>query len=54
LVCGFVPDEEFRVLVVDLDEVVDGVLEFLGGAVYAAAELTFGEQSEPAFHEVEP
>jgi hypothetical protein len=32
---------------------VDGGFEFLGGAVDAATELTFGEQSEPAFHEVE-
>jgi hypothetical protein len=49
LVGGFVPDEGFWVSVVVLDEVVDGGLQFLGGAMDAAAELAFREQGEPAF-----
>jgi len=45
------PDEGFWVAVVVLHEVVDGVFEFLGGAVDAAA---FCEQREPAFDQIEP
>jgi hypothetical protein len=48
------PDKGFWVAVVVLDEVVDGGFEFPGGAVDAAAELAFGEQSEPAFHQIQP
>src|ERR1035437_6231628 len=48
------PDKGLWVAVVVLDEVVDGGFEFLGGAVDAAAELAFGEQGEPSFHQVEP
>jgi len=48
------PDEGFWVAVVVLHEVVDGVFEFLGGAVDAAAELAFCEQREPAFDQIEP
>ena len=54
LICGLCPDEVLWVTVVMLDEVVDGGFEFFGGGVDSAAELTFGEQSEPAFHQVEP
>jgi hypothetical protein len=36
------------------DEAADGVFQFPGGAVDAAAELLVGEQSEPAFDQVEP
>jgi hypothetical protein len=49
LVGGFVPDEGFWVSVVVLDEVVDGGLEFLGGAMDGAAELALGEQDEPDY-----
>jgi len=33
---------------------VDGVLQFTGAAVDAAAELFFGEQREPTLNQVEP
>ena len=48
------PDEGLWVFVVVLDEATDGLLQFLGGAMDAAAELFFGQQREPAFHQVEP
>jgi len=32
----------------------DGVLQFAGAAVHPAAQLLFGEQSEPALDQVEP
>ena len=37
-----------------LDIVVDCRLQFFGGAVDAAAELAFGQQGKPAFHQVQP
>lgn len=37
-----------------LDEVVDGGLEFPGGAVGTATELALSEQNEPAFHMIQP
>src|SRR6266481_7418547 len=40
--------------VVEFEVVADGVLQFAGAAMDAAAQLFFGEASEPAFHQVEP
>ena len=48
------PDEGFWVAVVVFDEVVDGRFQFFGGAVDTAPKLAFREQSEPAFHQVQP
>jgi hypothetical protein len=53
LVCCFVPDEGFWILVVVSDEASDGVFEFLGGAMDAAPQLLVGEGREPAFDQVE-
>ena len=38
--------------VVEFEVVADGVLQFAGAAMDAAAQLFFGEASEPAFHQV--
>jgi hypothetical protein len=48
------PDEGFWFAIMVLDEVVDGRFQFFGRAVNAAAKLAFCEQSEPAFHQVQP
>jgi hypothetical protein len=53
LVGGFVPNKGFRVAVV-FDEAVDGCFQFFGRALNAAAKLAFCEQSESAFHQVQP
>jgi hypothetical protein len=54
LVSGFVPDEESRVAVVMMDEIVDGRVQFLGGAMDTAAKPASCERSEPAPHQVQP
>ena len=54
LVSGFMPDEGFWIEVVVFDVTVDGCFQLFGRAVNAASELTFGEQCEPAFHQVQP
>ena len=48
------PDEGPWFFVVVLDEAADGVFQLAGGAMDSATELLFGEQSEPAFDQVEP
>src|ERR1700687_5079182 len=40
--------------IVEFEVVADGVRQFAGAAMDAAAQLFFGEASEPAFHQVEP
>ena len=52
--CGFMPDEGFWILVVVLDEALEGSFQFFGGAMDAAPELLFSEQREAAFYQVEP
>jgi hypothetical protein len=49
-----VPDEGFWVAVAVFDEIVDGRFQFYGRAVDAPPKLVFCEQSEPAFHQVQP
>jgi hypothetical protein len=39
--------------VVEFELVADGVFQFAGAAMDAAAQLLFGEACEPAFHQVE-
>jgi hypothetical protein len=48
------PDEGFWLAVMVLDEVVDGRFQFFGLTMDAAPKLVFCEQSEPAFHQVQP
>ena len=40
--------------VVEFEVVADGVFQFAGAAMDAAAQLFFGKASEPAFDQVEP
>src|SRR5271157_4358901 len=40
--------------VVEFEITADGILEFAGAAVGAAAQLFFGQRREPALDEVEP
>jgi len=40
--------------VIEFEVVADGVLQFAGAAMDAAAQLFFGEACEPAFHQVQP
>ena len=54
LVCGFVPDEGFWILVVVSNVDADGLFQLFGRAMHAAAELFFREQSEPALDQIEP
>jgi hypothetical protein len=48
------PDEGFRVAVVVLDRGADGLFEFFGGAMDAAAHLFFRQDGEPSFDKVDP
>ena len=41
-------------MVVVLDKAADGLLEFFGGAMDAAAQLFFGQCGEPSFHQIDP
>jgi hypothetical protein len=54
LVGGFGPDEGFGMTVVVFEVVADGVFQFAGAAMDAAAQLFFGEACEPALDQVEP
>jgi len=54
LVSGFGTDEGFWMTVVEFEVVADGILQFAGAAMDAAAQLFFGEACEPALHQVEP
>ncbi len=54
MVSGLGPDEGFGRTVVEFEVLADGVLQFAGAAMDAAAQLFFGEACEPAFHQVEP
>lgn len=47
-------DEGLGIIVVVIDVVVDGILQFPGGAMNAAAELLFCQYTKPAFHQVKP
>jgi hypothetical protein len=49
-----VPDEGFWVVVVLFDEAVYGRFQFFGCAMDAAPQPGFYEQSEPAFHQIQP
>jgi hypothetical protein len=40
--------------VVEFEVVADGVLQFAGAAMDAAAQLLFGEAREPALGQIEP
>jgi hypothetical protein len=48
------PDEGVWMTVVEFEVVGDGVLQFAGAAMDAAAQSFLGETSEPTFHQVEP
>jgi len=54
LVGGLGPDKGFRVLVVMLDKVADGVLQLQRAAVDSAPNLFFGQRGEPALDQVQP
>ena len=48
------PDKGLWIFVVVLDEIADGVFQFVGRAMHSSVELLFGQQSKPAFNKVEP
>ena len=48
LVGGLGPDKRFGVFVGDVQVAVDGSLQFGSALMHAAAQLLFGEQTEPA------
>jgi hypothetical protein len=52
LVGGLAPDKGFRVLVVMLDEMANGVLQLQRAAVDSAPNLFFGQLREPTFQKV--
>lgn len=52
LVRGFTPDEGLGVGVVGHEVGADGLLEFGGATVRAAAYLLLGDQGQPALHQV--
>lgn len=54
LICRFCPSKGFRLLVVNLDELLDCIFQFLHAGVRAALDLSFGEQCEPTLDLVEP
>jgi hypothetical protein len=54
LVGGFVPNEGLGIFVVALDDAASGLFSVLCGAMDAAAELLFDQQSGPAFDQVKP
>ena len=54
LVGGLGPDKRFGVFVGDVQVAVDGSLQFGAALMHAAAQLLFGEQTEPALHQVQP
>ena len=54
LVGGLGPDKRFGVFVGDVQVAVDGSLQFGSALMHAAAQLLFGEQTEPALHQVQP
>ncbi len=54
MVGGLGPDEGFRVLVVVIDEVANGVLQLQGAAVDSAPNLFFGQLGKPALDQIQP
>ncbi len=54
LVSTLGPLERLRVLVVHVDEVVDGTLESGHAPMCSSLDLLVGQQSEPALYLVEP
>ena len=54
LVGGLGPDKRFGIFVGDVQIAVDGSLQFGAAPMHAAAQLLFGEQTEPALHQVQP
>ena len=54
LVGGLGPDKRFGVFIGDVQVAVDGSLKFGSALMHAAAQLLFGEQTEPALHQVQP
>jgi len=54
LVSGGGPDEGLGVVVVDLDELVDGLDEFVDRGEAASPDGFVGDLAEPAFDEVQP
>ena len=54
MVGGFGPDEGFRILVVVVDEMADGVLQLQRAAMNAAAKLFLRQLGEPAFDQIQP
>lgn len=53
-VSRFGPDESLGMLVMCVDVVSNGCFKFTGAAKYAASNLFFREQREPAFHQIDP
>ncbi len=54
VVCGFCPDEWFRVLVPVVDPGADVLVQGCDAGVDAAADELVGEEPEPAFDLVDP
>ena len=54
LVCGFGPSKGLRLLVVDFDELPDGVFKLFDAAMRTTFDLPLGEQCEPTLDLVEP
>ena len=54
LVGGLGPDKRFGIFVGDVQIAVDGSLQFGAALMHATAQLLFGEQTEPALHQVQP
>src|SRR3974377_2419994 len=53
LVCGFGPSKGLRLLVVDFDELPDGVFKLFDAAMRTTFDLPLGEQCDPPLDLVE-
>ncbi len=54
LIGGFGPSKRFRLLIVDVDELADGLFQLLYASVGTSFDLALSEQREPAFDLVQP
>jgi hypothetical protein len=54
LISGFGPDKGLGIVVSEFDIVFDGLFQFQRAAMGRSFDLSFGEQTKPPFHQIEP